>query len=408
MVDESRLIDGISLIRVVDGLPPAIGGSITHPIELSRKMNSLLKKQLIIAPSKNIKDGDFENSFEVPIAKVYYPENLERFKQLKLPVAPFKIWIYSKSVSKKIEENSKDFDIVYVHGTLLGAMIGWHLKKSNVRIPLVILQHSSNPFKISIRSALMERLAPFFFKFSKPNFLLIVDDGGELEETLTLYKKHGILHEVVYHAIDTDFFSPCGDRKKNDIFTILSTQRLDSFKRVDLGILAFKKFLEELNHYGNPKGQRTAKFIIIGDGKQRAGLEELVEKENINHLVEFKGRKTTKEVRDYLRIADVVVGTSLKSNLNLSIQEAMSCGRAVVAFDAGRTRSLIRCNYNGILVPPNDIDGFAKALLQLYQNEALRDELGRNARKTIIDSRNWDSRIKIEMQLLERIVRNKS
>ncbi len=59
---------------------------------------------------------------------------------------------------------------------------------------------------------------------------------------------------------------------------------------------------------------------------------------------------------------------------------------------------------NGILVEPGDTDGFVDALELLYHNPELRNELGRKARETIIEKRNWDKRIKKELSVYEQII----
>jgi len=175
-----------------------------------------------------------------------------------------------------------------VHGTLLGAIISLKLKIEELRVPVVVYQDSANLFRISKRDALAAYLALAMFSLAKPTLLVIIDDGGEISETYKIYKKFGINFEIVNHAIDTDFYRPrlnCRSGKYHEEFIVLSTARLDPFKRVDLGILAFKKFLEMTNYPNN------AKLIIVGDGIEKRKLEELTKKEGMQKWVEFHGEK---------------------------------------------------------------------------------------------------------------------
>lgn len=44
----------------------------------------------------------------------------------------------------------------------------------------------------------------------------------------------------------------------------------------------------------------------------------------------------------------------------------------------------------------------------LYENPDLREKLGRNARETIIKERSWDTRIKKELEVYEKVLHEKN
>lgn len=385
----------ISLIRVTFEFYPMKGGSITHMIELSKKINPYLKKQLIIAPDFDTAYNQFDEKFEVPITRIKYPKWLETLKRIKIPVVPFVLWVYAGNVSKQIVKYANSTDLIYIHGTLLGAILTFRLRIKGLKTPIVILQESANIFKINKKSALAAHLAFILFKFFKPDCLILEDDGMGLKEYTQYLNNHCIYYEIANIAIDTDFFNAAIYNKTLDnAFTVLSTQRLVPFKNVDLGILAFKKFLEYENYPNN------VKMIILGDGSERAILEELTKKEKVQKWIEFHGEKDKNEVLNYLSTADVVIGTSLKSNLNLSIQEAMSCEKTVVAFSGGDAICrLIKNMENGILVKPGDIDEFASKLILLYKYHDIKKAIGKRARETIVKERNWESRINKELKI---------
>lgn len=397
MVRSKDMNKELSLLRVAFEFYPMQGGSITHIIELSKKINPCLKQQVIIAPDFGIFCSDFDKNFGIPIYRVKYSQKLKMLGKIGLPIMPLIIWKYAENVLKIINQLSSGFDFVYVHGTLLGAMLLFQLGRAKTHIPVVIVQDSADLFKINMRSALSARLAFFLFRFNKPEYFLIIDDGMGIENTTAYLHKYNIPFETINHAIDTEFFNVKNkETPYNDKFIILSTQRLDPFKRVDLGILAYKKLLERINYPEN------VKLLIVGDGIERRKLEALTKKENIEKFVEFLGAQKIEAVLNYLQTADVVIGTSLKSNLNLSIQEAMSCERPVVAFDSGDTRKLIKNSINGLLVAPNDLDEFADKLKLLYEDQTLRNAIGMNARKTIITERSWHTRLNKELEILHK------
>ncbi len=90
--------------------------------------------------------------------------------------------------------------------------------------------------------------------------------------------------------------------------------------------------------------------------------------------------------------------------MNRSVQEAMACEKTVIAFDSGTKRNLIKHIENGLLAKSGDIDNFVDNIILLYNNEELRTKIGINARKTILTKRNWDKRIKTELDVHRRVL----
>ena len=68
-----------------------------------------------------------------------------------------------------------------------------------------------------------------------------------------------------------------------------------------------------------------------------------------------------------------------------ALMEAMLSGLPCVATDISGNQDLIRSGYNGLLVPPADVDALAKALGYMLSHPDEAREMGRNARKTILE-----------------------
>jgi glycosyltransferase involved in cell wall biosynthesis len=78
-----------------------------------------------------------------------------------------------------------------------------------------------------------------------------------------------------------------------------------------------------------------------------------------------------------------VVHPSLNEIFPNAVGEAMACGRAVVAADAGGTAELVGGGGAGVLVPPGDTDALAAAVRELLEDPGRRDRLGEAARGRI-------------------------
>jgi len=103
---------------------------------------------------------------------------------------------------------------------------------------------------------------------------------------------------------------------------------------------------------------------------RRLGLEDrVVVRENVS------------EVEDYLQAADIGLFPSDMESFGLSILEAMCFACPSVASAVGGIPEVVESGRSGILVPPGDADGFARAAESLIRDPARRAELGAAARR---------------------------
>ncbi|MBP2133102.1 glycosyltransferase involved in cell wall biosynthesis [Methanomicrobium sp. W14] len=381
---------GLSVIRIVRYFYYFGGGCSNHVKELSEKINPYLKDQIIITSDIDDIDKEFDRECPVPVIRIKSPDIKKRFG---IPVTPLNNLLFMINVYRTLEKMERP-DIIHAHGicpVAFGSIIGRILN-----IPVVGMLHGSSEAYSPISGLFESTLAVLF----KPDHALILDDGSPAPQKFL--KLWGDRVSIVYHGIDTEYYSinsqfnmvreRLGFRASD--FLILSTSSLITVKRPDLAIEAFVKFLEI-----KAIDERRAYLIFAGDGKLKESLMDLVKNNSIMESVKFAGKLKPDEIKDYLSIADAVVGTSVYSNMNRSIQEAMSSGAAVVAFNSGRLDRLIEDGSSGLLVKPGDTSEFADKLYMLYENPELKETLGKNARNTILSERSWDLRIKQELEV---------
>jgi glycosyltransferase involved in cell wall biosynthesis len=123
-----------------------------------------------------------------------------------------------------------------------------------------------------------------------------------------------------------------------------------------------------------------ARLLIVGDGPERGPLSARAEKLGLQDTVTFTGRQ--EDVYKFFSISDVFVLPSRLEGISNSLLEAMSQGLPVVAADdsLGGNRSVITDKRDGMIIPQGDSDEFARVLLSLLSDRALRIEMGRRAR----------------------------
>jgi glycosyltransferase involved in cell wall biosynthesis len=118
----------------------------------------------------------------------------------------------------------------------------------------------------------------------------------------------------------------------------------------------------------------AAKFLIVGDGPERADLESLARELGVAEAVKFLG--TRSDVPEVLSLMDVVLLTSHNEANPICLLEAMACGKPVVATRVGSVAETVLSGLSGCLVDPNDSQGMADRVLELLGNRDRAAEMG--------------------------------
>ena len=101
-----------------------------------------------------------------------------------------------------------------------------------------------------------------------------------------------------------------------------------------------------------------------------------------NKNISFLGQRS--DISEIYSQSNVVALISHFEALPLSIIEAMSCAKPVIATNVGGIPELITNGVNGILVRPSDVDDIVEAFTR-YKNEQVRIEYGKHAKITYED-----------------------
>jgi colanic acid/amylovoran biosynthesis glycosyltransferase len=128
----------------------------------------------------------------------------------------------------------------------------------------------------------------------------------------------------------------------------------------------------------------TVKATLIGDGPERASLRKFVEREGLEGSVVFTSALSHAETLQHVRAADIFVLASFAEGIPVALMEAMALGLPCVSTTVAGIPELIQTGRDGLLVAPSNVDELADAIESLTKDTALRNFLGRSARRRII------------------------
>ena len=119
---------------------------------------------------------------------------------------------------------------------------------------------------------------------------------------------------------------------------------------------------------------------IIGEGSQRAQLENLVKECNLQNSVVFTGKLNETEINEELLKSDVFVLTSKSESFSLVLCEAMSYGVPCVAFDVDvGPREIIANGVDGFLIENRNLNLMVEKIQCILNDNFLRKKMGSNA-----------------------------
>ncbi|EST37011.1 hypothetical protein N566_15295 [Streptomycetaceae bacterium MP113-05] len=120
---------------------------------------------------------------------------------------------------------------------------------------------------------------------------------------------------------------------------------------------------------------------IFGHGEKRGRLRALIEKHHLYNHVLLMGQ--TKALDDELTKSSMYVLSSRFEGLPMVMIEAMTHALPVVSFDCPTgPADVLTDGQEGVLVPPEDVDALADAVIRLMDDRALREKMGRAALET--------------------------
>lgn len=189
----------------------------------------------------------------------------------------------------------------------------------------------------------------------------------------------GIGFDQVTHmprAVDVDLFHP---QRRDDALraewgvgpgdlAVIYVGRIAAEKNLQLGIRAFREL---------QKTRPDAKYIWVGDGPERAAIA----RENPDFI--FRGIQGGEDCARHFASADLFPFASHSETFGNVTIEAMASGIATVAFRYGAAREHLKDGMHGASITDRDDEAFVRAVCRIGGDDAVRIEMGCNAREAI-------------------------
>ncbi|MEP0911417.1 glycosyltransferase family 4 protein [Leptolyngbya sp. GB1-A1] len=102
--------------------------------------------------------------------------------------------------------------------------------------------------------------------------------------------------------------------------------------------------------------------------------------------------------------ADLFIFPTRADNLPLVLQESMACGTPMVSFKIGGVPDLVRPGVTGYLASPEDSNDFCNGIVQLLEDEDLRDRMSQNCREIALKEYALETQAKRYIDLYQQVL----
>jgi glycosyltransferase involved in cell wall biosynthesis/2-polyprenyl-3-methyl-5-hydroxy-6-metoxy-1,4-benzoquinol methylase len=352
-MNQTRKIKVLEAIRQGE-----VGGGETHILNLVENLDVSIFEPIVLS----FTTGQMIDSLNEMGVKNFVIPSTKAFD--------FSKW---KQVKKLMQQ--EQIDIVHVHGTRANTNVYWAAK--SLKLPVIYTIHGWSFH--DEQSFFVKKGRMFFEKFFTKNSNQNISVSASNQQTGKSEIK-GFESVVINNGIDLQTFNPANNFKniKKELgideskYVVGFAGRITEQKEPLTLIRAFAKVVEE---------NKNVVLLLVGEGNLKDKAIQLIKELGIDNSIVFETFRN--DVPDLLNAMDIFCLPSLWEGLPIALLEAMAMRKAVVATAVDGTKEIIANNKNGIIVPAQNAEALANAILSLIKNDTLRKQLGDNARKTV-------------------------
>ena len=282
----------------------------------------------------------------------------------------------SKSLREAITSLSTEHTIVHLHSVFLPELYGVSrlLKKSGV--PWVLSPHSGYASQSMKKNKLAKSVYMMLFEKKVISDAIRVHAIGASEVHDLKQFDNNLVVVLIPNgqAIEEVKFNPvqCMEPNEKPVFGFCG-RLAKEHKGLDLLIQGFAR-------YKNDEGK--GELWLIGDGPDRAILQELAAKEGVNNSVRFFGKLFGDEKLTVLSKMDVFAHTSRWEGIPMAVLEAAALGKPLLVSKATNLGDYVKTYGNGIVLTDNTLEIICESLFEFGKLYAAQ-KVGRMGLKSI-------------------------
>lgn len=214
---------------------------------------------------------------------------------------------------------------------------------------------------------------------------------------------------VVENGVNTDLFSP---RLDNVLRSELAID--EKFVVSYIGTMGMAHGLDTLVEVATELRQTAPEvlFLMVGEGADKARIIQFAGSRRLSNM-RFINQQPREKVPEFISASDVCLVPLKKTELFKTVVptkmlEFMSCARPVILGVDGQARRILDLAAAGIFVEPQNATPLAQAIRKLATNPVLRETLGHNGRRYVVENFSRQQTAKTYLTVLGKILNKES
>jgi glycosyltransferase involved in cell wall biosynthesis len=130
----------------------------------------------------------------------------------------------------------------------------------------------------------------------------------------------------------------------------------------------------------------SVRFLLVGDGRWRRRFESMAQSSGLHDRFVFTGLVPPAQIPQLVGVMDVLVHLSYREGLARALPQALAASRPIVAYDCDGAGEVCLPEETGFLVPLRNLEVLSDRIVQLANDAALRERLGRQGQQFVQQS----------------------
>ena len=333
--------------------------------------------ELVTGPSPGREGELLKQSVNTGLKVTVFPELVRELA----PVTDLKAYFRLK---RYFEENR--FDVVHTHSSKAGIIGRFAARAAHVPVVVHTVHgqafHPHEKWYRNLLYILLERLAA-----CKCDRIFAVAQAM-IDQCVAAKVARREMYKVVYSGMDTTRFASAARdpelRKRLGIpenaRTIVTVARLFPLKGYEFVLPAAERLIARYP---------DTHFLLVGDGPMHDELAERIAAAKLTAHFHFAGLVPPDAVADHLAQGELLWHLSLREGLPRAVVQALACGIPAVGFALDGTPEVLENGVTGFAVEPESVDAVVEATARLWDDEALRAQLGAEGKRRVLEQFDW-------------------
>ena len=289
---------------------------------------------------------------------------------------------------KKLKKLIREYkpDIVHTHASKAGTL--GRLAALSCKVPVIVHTFHGHVFHSyfgTLKTALYKLIERYLAKRSTRIIAISAIQKDELSNRYKICPSEKI--EVIPLGFDLSRFRESQEEKRIDFRKTFAIQDSELVIMIIGRLVPIKNhslFLEAI-HYVKQRSKRKIRGVIVGDGEERGHIEQYAR----NLGLSFSSDTSVAGSSDLIFTswihnvdwafagADIVALSSFNEGTPVSLIEAQAAGKPIISTNTGGIENVVIPGVTAILSIPGDTTGYCEKMLELVENDALREEMSK-------------------------------